>query len=265
MVKIAINTIGKELEITSKFCRENNIGIEVTDFAYPKNLDNNYEQNVQKHLECLSGNHLTLFHGPFLDLIATSVDQEIVKVSKQRHEQALKACLCIGAKYYIAHTNFNPLIKYPSRQKHFINQCLDFWLPIADLYGKHDIKICLENLWEDSPELQYELISKGNHPYLKASFDNGHALVFSKISSYNWINTLGSSLAHCHLHDNSGILDEHKSIGEGIENWERLFSAIKEISHECVIVAESDDFHKNIISLNKMYEYLNLTTPDFVR
>ena len=114
---------------------------------------------------------------------------------------------------------------------------LDFWLPFADKAGKHSIVICLENLWEPNPDIQADLISSGRHPQLKASFDNGHALVFSNVSADSWVETLGEALAHCHLHDNSGELDEHKSIGEGKEIWQELFDSLEQHSPQAILVA----------------------------
>ena len=52
---------------------------------------------------------------------------------------------------------------------------------------------------------------------LKASFDNGHALVFSTVCAADWIETLGADLYHCHLHDNDGEVDRHNAIGSGKE------------------------------------------------
>ena len=47
---------------------------------------------------------------------------------------------------------------------------------------------------------QQQVLEAANHPHLKASFDNGHALLFSHVPAADWIKELGSDLAHCHLH-----------------------------------------------------------------
>ncbi len=62
-----------------------------------------------------------------------------------------------------------------------------------------------------------DIVFKANHPHLKTPFDNGHALVFSQIPAKGWIEHLGLSLFHYHLHDNSGEIDEHEVIGTGRE------------------------------------------------
>ena len=255
MNKFAINTTTDELKISQEFCKAENIGLEVTAFAYPDNLDGDIKPLIKTHQEGVSGISPLISHGPFFDLVVTSPDQAIIEVARCRHEEALSASIEIGASYYIAHTNFNALIRNSSYQKYWIEKMLEFWLPFADKAGQNNVVICLENLWEPRPDIQAELVSSGNHPNLRASFDNGHALVFSDKPSNIWIETLGLNLAHCHLHDNSGHVDEHKTIGEGKENWLGLVDAICNCSSQAVLVAECDNLELNKKSFEKLKHY----------
>jgi sugar phosphate isomerase/epimerase len=129
---------------------------------------------------------------------------------------------------------------------------LDFWLPFADRAADKDMTICLENLWEPDPADQAELIEAGNHSHLRASFDNGHALVFSRLSSASWVEKLAGKLAHCHLHDNFGEQDEHKPVGEGTEDWKALRSAIARSSPQVILVAESDNLSLNKTTIDRL-------------
>jgi sugar phosphate isomerase/epimerase len=220
MNRFAINTVSDELELSAEFCRSENIGIEITDFAFPWNLDDNLQARIDRHKKTVEGITPLISHGPFFDLIATSLDPSIVAVAKKRHETALAASQEIGASIYIAHTNYMPLIREVSYRKSWVKRMLGFWLPLADT----------------------------------ASFDNGHALVFSDLPSYKWIEVLGQMLAHCHLHDNNGEGDEHKPVGDGKENWKRLMTSIAEYSPEAVLVAESDRLDDNKVSIGRMKE-----------
>ena len=255
MNRLAINTVGDELEASADFCLSHKLGLEVTAFAFPNNLDGDMVSLVKRHGEAVAGIFPLVSHGPFLDLIATSPDPAIVAVARQRHNASLAAARGIGASLYVAHTNFTPMIRNPSYRKNWTKRMLDFWLPLADAAGKHNITICLENLWEPGPDIQTELISSAKHPHLRASFDNGHTLVFSDIPAASWVETLGDALAHCHLHDNSGELDEHKPVGEGKENWPELLEALKKHSPQAILVAESDDLEKNKMSIDKLRSF----------
>lgn len=255
MNKLAINTVGNELDAAADFCKAEDIGLEVSDLASPSNLDGNLAPLIERHRQAVAGISPLLSHGPFFDLIATSPDPAIVAVTKQRHEAAIVASAEIGASFYVAHTNFTPMIRNPSYRRNWTKRMLDFWLPLAEKAEKHSIIICMENLWEPSPDIQADLISSGKHPCLRASFDNGHALVFSDASASSWVETLGDALAHCHLHDNSGEIDEHKPVGEGKENWPELLEAIKKHSPQAILVAESDNLEKNKISIDKLRSF----------
>lgn len=255
MLKLAISTVGDELEAAAELCRSEGVGLEVQDFAYPENLDNDPSKRIHRHTEAVKNIAPLIVHGPCFDLMASSIDPAVVAVTKNRHDTALAAARTIGAKWYVAHTNYNPLIRNASFRKNWTGRMLNFWLPIADEAGKAGIVICLENLWEPTPDIQAELVTTGNHPHLKASFDNGHALVFSSESSSRWVETLGSMMAHCHLHDNSGELDEHKPVGEGKENWPELVKALRDHAPQAVVVAESESLVDNKLSLQRLRTY----------
>ena len=252
MNKLAINTTGDELEETASYCRAQGIGIEVTGFYLPSSLDGDVTGLIKRHAKAVAGISPVVSHGPFLDLIAVSRDPAIVEVTRKRHSASLDASREIGATLYVAHTNYNAMIRTASYDKNFTKRMLDFWLPFADEAAKSGIVICLENLWEPGPEIQAKLISEAKHPNLKASFDNGHALVFSAKPASHWIETLGGDLAHCHLHDNSGAADEHKPVGEGKENWPELLGAAELFSPLAVLVAESDRLASNRASFERL-------------
>lgn len=255
MNKLAINTVGDELEASAEFCRSESVGIEVTQFAYPENLDGDLAAITDRHRKAVKGIAPIVIHGPCFDLIASSVDSEIIAVTKKRHDAAMGVAVAIGASCYVAHTNYNPLIRTGTYRKNWLRRMLNFWLPLADEAGNGDMIICLENLWEPTPDIQAELIATANHPHLRVSFDNGHALLFSDDSSSDWVKRLGSLIAHCHLHDNSGEFDDHKPVGEGKENWPELMAALKQQTPQAILVAESDNLADNRLSLERLRKF----------
>ena len=97
-----------------------------------------------------------------------------------------------------------------------------------------------------------QVVQEAGHPGLKASFDNGHALMFSDAPAREWVDVLGDYLAHCHLHDNDGQYDQHLPIGQGIEDWPILLDALHAIESDPLIVLESDQFDQNVTSLESI-------------
>ncbi|HEY9075301.1 MAG TPA: TIM barrel protein [Anaerolineaceae bacterium] len=259
MNRLAINVLHSELEAATAFCRQQNLGIELTDFAFPASLDGSVEALAERcahHRALTAGVQPVSSHGPFMDLIVTSRDPAIVEVCRKRHGAGLEASHRSGASLYIAHTNFTPLIRNASYQANFCKRTVDFWLPFADWAAERGMVICLENLWEQTPEVQAEIVTLANHPSLKASFDNGHALVFSDVPASEWIYTLGKGLAHLHLHDNNGAEDEHKPAGQGKENWQSLLLAAQAAAPGSLLVLESDHLVKNQESLQHLRKVL---------
>lgn len=246
---LAVNALEEELDAAADFCRREAIGLEVTAFAYPSNLDSDYRGRVRRHAAALEGVSPVLCHGPFLDLYPTSPDPKVVGVSRERHERALDAAAALGARIYVAHLNSLPLIRNREYRHRFATAAAGFWSAMADRGSESGTTIVLENLWERGPELQKEVVGQAGHPHLKASFDNGHALVFSSRPAAEWIAGLGEDLHHLHLHDNDGSYDEHKPVGRGTENWPALIDAWRTHAPRATLVMESDRLELNEWSL----------------
>ena len=255
-MRLAINALEEELEDAVALCEAEDLGLEVTAFAFGDSLDEGLGDRIQRHIEALDGLTPLSSHGPFLDLFATSPDPRIVEVCQDRHARALEASIAVGASVYVAHLNSIPLIRNRSYVDRFVDRVVDFWLPFADEARRGGVTIVLENLWEEGPELQKSVARTADHQSLKASFDNGHALVFSERPASEWIEVLGADLHHCHLRDNDGSADQHLPVGRGIERWDRLFAALDASAPEALVVLESDRVARNAESLAAAGELL---------
>jgi sugar phosphate isomerase/epimerase len=250
---IAVNALEEELQDAADFCRAEGIGIEVATFAFPEALDApDLGARIERHRDALQGVAWIGVHGPFLDLFATSPDPAIVEVCRRRHVAAIGAARALGARLYVAHLNSLPQIRSRAYLDAFARRCADFWIPLADAAGRHDMVIALENLWERDPALQGRVVEQAAHPHLRASFDNGHALVFSAMRASDWIAGLGECLAHVHLHDNDRATDQHRPIGEGSEDWPALVEALRNHAPGVRVVVESDHLDANRQSLKAL-------------
>ncbi|MGD2068236.1 MAG: sugar phosphate isomerase/epimerase [Gemmatimonadota bacterium] len=247
--RLACNCLEDELAHVADFCRERDVGLEVTAFAYPGGLDRGFGRRLRRHAELLPGVRPLSLHGPFLDLYPASVDPAVVAVARDRHERAFDAAVTLGAEVYVAHVGSVPLIRRASYRESFVARTVEFWLGFADHAHAAGLVIALENLWEPAPDVQAAIVERAAHRAIRASFDNGHALVFGESSASDWIATLGGSLAHCHLHDNDGRTDQHLPVGLGTEDWPALFGALEAHAPEALAVLESDTLLANRASL----------------
>jgi sugar phosphate isomerase/epimerase len=244
--KVGINVLSEELEECAKFCQRKSLGVEVTAFADPQNLDERFDALVERHRLLLSDIDILSLHGPFMDLVASSADSAIVEVCARRHHQGLRAAELLDAPLYVAHLNWHPQVKNLDYRGKFITRSVEFWLPLADIAANSGITIVLENMWEPSPSIAVDVLEQAGHEHLRASFDNGHALVFSQVPGQEWVQALTPFLAHCHLHDNDGEFDQHLPIGKGYEDWASLYLALE--ASRPTIILESDKLAQNAIS-----------------
>ena len=122
---------------------------------------------------------------------------------------------------------------------------LDELLPLAE---KLHITICLENLrgpLNTTDDLIF-CMEKYRSPYLGVCFDSGHANMKEQGEAYpdsavrpiwesanleiRWekdiVERLKPYMVTCHIHDNSGIRDDHDLPGTGTVNWKRIVDAL---------------------------------------
>lgn len=81
---------------------------------------------------------------------------------------------------------------------------------------KHDINLCIENLYSDK-EIPY-IFDNIKHKNLKICFDIGHKNCLTP--NFDLMKDYGEFVTVLHLHDNDGKKDLHNIIGTGTIDWE---------------------------------------------
>ena len=121
-------------------------------------------------------------------------------------------------------------------------------LPDAERYG---VVMCLENQWTPLNQSAYLLkaVEHFNSPWLGICYDAGHANLTEHGQEFpgktcvpsiwndakipvvweeNMIAKLRPWIVNCHFHDNNGIVDEHKLVGQGTVDWNRIMNTLKD-------------------------------------
>ena len=143
----------------------------------------------------------------------------------------------VGSKYYQKHS--------VDEHRDALYRSLDELLPLAEKLG---VVICLENLIRPLSTAD-ELISymkKYNSPYLGVCLDVGHANLKEQGQQHpdssvpaawevaglkvKWEQNIPERLqpyvVNCHIHDNTGIGDDHNLPGSGTIDWKRIVPLI---------------------------------------
>ena len=98
-------------------------------------------------------------------------------------------------------------------------------------YGKMEFFGHVENLVKCIERIEENFDGKG---YMVICVDTGHTNLTVKYglpTVEEAIRIMGSRIEVLHLHDNSGMRDEHKIVGTGTINFEEVFKALKEVGY----------------------------------
>ena len=174
-------------------------------------------------------------HGPCVAVnLADKAHKNYARIFAKTFAYAKK----IKAGFVVVHTNE----AWQGEREQVQNLVIRRLRTVVELGEQYGVKVLIENvglrpkqsLLFDLPEFMalLELF-----PEAGVLLDTGHANV------NGWdipavVKTLGKRLVACHLHDNSGLGDEHLPIGQGSIDWEAYFKAIKKHAPKAIQVLE---------------------------
>ena len=169
-----------------------------------------------------------------------------------RHRMAFRFCQHYGVHTMTFHTGntFNSVYGKDLTLDDYYNaliRSLEILLPDAEKCG---VVIALENIWTPLNHSR-QLLRVMKHfqsSNLGLCYDSGHGNLMEKGQLFpgqtcvppiwndlgipvEWeedlIEKMSPWLVNCHLHDNNGIMDEHKLPGEGTVDWQRVKSVLR--------------------------------------
>lgn len=181
-------------------------------------------------------------HAPFMDLNPGALDPLVKEATATRVAQTLVAAERLGAHRVILHPGYDRW-RYAGNDALWVEACLDFWPPFLRRAADAGLLLALENVFEDAPGNLVKLLDALDSPVLGHCFDVGHWHMFcrGKVTLEQWFAQLGARLVHCHLHDNHGERDEHLPPGEGLIDFDRLFSLLRQRAPAATLTLEAHD------------------------
>ena len=112
---------------------------------------------------------------------------------------------------------------------------------IMEIGKRYDVNICLENLENSAyllcTELKDFLNVLNSVEGLKATLDVGHANT-TDIKPNEYFNGVKNFVMDMQIHDNNVELDEHKCLGEGNINYQKLFFECKKVKYTGPFILE---------------------------
>ena len=201
--------------------RKHGLGIEIAEYCTAWNMDEKFseaDKTVRAVIEDVK--NLTL-HAPFNELFPCAIDPRARRLAGERYLQAITLAENYGADRVVIHGGYNPRMYYPIW---YTEQSAVFWREfMAEYTGK--VRICLENVFEETPEMLTDVIKAVNDPRLGMCLDIGHVNAYSEFPPLKWLEDCAPYIYHYHIHNNSADFDSHSAVSDGTIPMRELLTA----------------------------------------
>jgi sugar phosphate isomerase/epimerase len=228
-----LSTIG---ENAAELAREYGLGLEIAEFAYAVNMDEDFPRWDSIVRAKLKGIEKRTFHAPFGELCPASADPLIAEATRRRLQQSYETARRYGINKMVVHSGYVPRIYVKSW---FAKRSAAFWRDF--LASKPpEFTVVLENVMEESPELLLDIAEQTGDPRMLLCLDIGHAGgYFSKTSVLKWIELTAPRLGHAHFHNNYGSEDSHNPPGDGLIDMKAALTRLAELRPDLSAAAET--------------------------
>ncbi len=240
----------KELFLNNlDFCLKHLDVLELQDFVMPSNLENtSIIQDYKRILADFAG-EITL-HGPYINLVPTSLDYRVRAVAELRYLQAVAIAGEIGASKMVVHSYYDQKSGYSGYDEAWLRDNLEFWSGFLKKIQCSGIAIMFENCHDQRPATFARLISELNTPYFTSCLDVGHCHCLSAIKPEAWIAAIKGR--YFHITDNDGIDDSHLVAGQGSIDFENVSRALAACQEIYLISEAQADFELQLNVLNRL-------------
>ena len=168
-------------------------------------------------------------HLPFLDLQPGSLDDLILKATRQRLLRALRVARIYSPVHLVGHAAFNENT-YDELFSSWVSRAAATWRQVLSDWPGHP-PLFLENTLETDPSPLTDLLAELTGYDAGFCLDVGHWFSFGKgwqrRDLAQWLVALRPHLRHLHLHDNDGSGDQHLGLGQGAIPWDELFQGLQ--------------------------------------
>ncbi len=227
------------------------IGLELVLFSSPYCLDKQDEfiENYKNELGDLYGQIDISLHGPYVELSPGTRDELIAKVSKYRMQQVYDVAKKMNAKYIVYHNAY-----YPNTYSYieWMQNAPDYWNEFLQDKKKDNIKIHIENVFEEDYFIINELMEEIGDEKTSVCLDVGHVNVYSKVEVKEWMRILKKYIKHMHIHNNKGDKDSHLGINKGSLDLLKILDSVK--NEDISISLEISDLKQLEESLEILYQ-----------
>lgn len=196
----------------------------------------------------------TCLHAPFAGFNPGSPKTRQQKTAHELAKASLELAEVLAAERVVFHPG---LVSNSSakEQELWLQNSLDFWPEHVARAEQIGTLICIENIFEATPEPLLQLCLGLESPAFGHCFDIGHWNMFTTSRLENWFNKLAGQIRHLHLHDNRGRFDEHLPVGRGDIDFAALFALVDKLDSPPSMTLEAHSLADLDISLDALQQF----------
>ncbi|HHV35725.1 MAG TPA: sugar phosphate isomerase/epimerase [Syntrophomonadaceae bacterium] len=235
------------------YCLEHFDVVELQDFIMPDNLDN--PKIIDEYLGMLSGftGEVTL-HGPYLNLVPTSIDNKVKEVAELRYLQAVEAANKLGAHKLVIHSFYDTTTGYSKYDDLWLEGNVLFWDAFLQKIKGSGVTILLENVHDKIPDTFVKMLELLDSSQISTCIDIGHCSCLSKYKPGEWVRRAGGQ--YFHINDNDGASDGHLLPGKGNIDFHHVIEELAKLPVVYLIGEVWDGFASQFESLTKLQEMI---------
>ncbi len=196
----------------------------------------------------------TTLHAPYANFNPGSSKKRPRQTSLQITDQSLLLAEKLRARRIV----FHPGLTYGADRNEldlWLKNSLSFWPEFLQRAAEFDCTLCIENIYETTPDIFVDLLSAINSPQMGHVFDIGHWNIFATGKLINWLKATAPYLKHLHLHDNHGESDQHLPVGHGYVPFSTLFQWLKSTASHPTITLENHTLPETEQSLKILQQH----------
>lgn len=230
-IALSINGIGKKSIDAENLIKMKTEGIDAVEISLGRDLSLALDYDGLKKSADEAGIELWSFHLPFMpfaEIDVSSTDENVRAYSISMLSDMIKRGSAIGIKRFVIHPSGEPIAD--SEREARMAAAKKSLAELSALASSLGATLCVENLprtclGRDSSEI-LELISADSS--LRVCFDTNH-LLEEEISDF--IGAVGDKIATIHVSDYDKLNERHWLSGEGVIDWQRLYSDLISVGY----------------------------------
>ena len=210
---VLIHVTYRYLERNYRKLLEKGVNLEVLFFS--TDIDSSVDRVLLKDITSMFEEAGLFFnvHAPFYDLNLGSFDGFILDAVIRRYESLLPVVEIMKPRALVIHTGYDRW-RYRTKEGDWLDIAVNTLTKLDSLFPK-DMKLLLENVFDEAPNVLYDLLTNFDSSRFGCCFDVGHFHLFSKAEIDEWLIRIGDRIFELHIHDNDKLDDRHWAIGRG--------------------------------------------------